>query len=122
MNEEDVTVGPSTSVSILHTIPNLLLYALIDSGPTYLFISSRLCDKLEGNRQVMSTLFITTTPTRDMYQSTTWYKDEPVKVQDYVMYVNLIVIDITDYDVILGMDWLSAHHAVIDYRKKHVRF
>ena len=28
----------------------------------------------------------------------------------------------TDYDIILGMDWLSTHHAVIDYRKKHVRF
>ena len=52
----------------------------------------------------------------------TWYKDVPIKVQDYVMYANLIVIDMTDYDVILGMDWLSTHHAVIDCRKKHVRF
>ena len=27
-----------------------------------------------------------------------------------------------DYDVILGMDWLSTHHAVIDCRKKKVEF
>ena len=27
-----------------------------------------------------------------------------------------------DYDIILGMDWLSAHHAVIDCRKKRVQF
>ena len=27
-----------------------------------------------------------------------------------------------DYDVILGMDWLSAHHAVIDCRRRRVQF
>ena len=122
MNEGDVTAGPSTSVSGQLSVSNLSLYALIDSGATHSYIASRLCDKLEGNRQIFSTLFITITPTRDVYQSTTWYKDVPIKVQEYVMYANLIVIDMTDYDVILGMDWLSTHHAVIDCRKKHVRF
>ena len=52
----------------------------------------------------------------------TWYKDVLVKVQEYVMYANLIVIDMIDYDVIFDMNWLSTYHAVIDYRKKHVRF
>ena len=62
------------------------------------------------------------TLTRDTYQSTTWYKDVPIKVQDDVMYAILIVINMTDYDVILSMDWLSTHHAVIDCRKNRVRF
>ena len=57
-----------------------------------------------------------------MYQSTTWYKDVLIKVQDYVMYVNLIVINMIDYDVTLGMDYLSTHHVVIDSRKNHMRF
>ena len=92
----------------------------IDSGATYSYIASRLCDKLDGNRQIFSTLFITITPTSNAYQSTTWYKDMPIKVQDYVMYANLIVIDMTNYDVILNIDWLSIHHAVNDCRKKRV--
>ena len=46
----------------------------------------------------------------------------PIKVQDYVIYANLIVIDMTDYDIILGIDWLSTHHTVINYRKKRVCF
>ena len=104
MNEGDVTAGPSTSVSGQLSVSNLSLYALIDSGATHSYIASRLCDKLEGNRQIFSTPFITITPTRDAYQSTTWYKDVPIKVQEYVMYANLIVIDMTVYDVILGMD------------------
>ena len=86
------------------SVSNLSLYALIDSRSTHSYIASRLCDKLEGNRQIFSTPFITITPTRDCYQWTTWYKDVPIKVQDYVMYAKLIVIDMTDYDVILGMD------------------
>ena len=53
-----------------------------------------------------------------MYQSTTWYKDVLVKVQDYVIYTNLIVIDIMNYDIILSIDWLLTHHAAIDCRKK----
>ena len=58
-NEGDVTVGPSTSVSGQLSISNLSLYALIDLGGTHSYIASRLCDKLEGNRQIFSTIFIT---------------------------------------------------------------
>ena len=82
LNEEDVTARPSTSVSGQFSVSNLSLYALIDSGSTYSYIASKLYHKLEGNRQIFSTPFITITPTGDTYQSTTWYKDVPIKVQD----------------------------------------
>ena len=35
---------------------------------------------------------------------------------------DLILLDIHDFDVILGMDWLSRHHATVDCYKKEVRF
>ena len=34
----------------------------------------------------------------------------------------LLVLDIQDFDVILGMDWLSTNHASIDYSLKEVVF
>ena len=34
----------------------------------------------------------------------------------------LILLDIHDFDVILGMDWLSRHHASVDCYRKEVRF
>ena len=34
----------------------------------------------------------------------------------------LILLDIHDFDVILGMDWLSRHHATVDCYRKEVRF
>ena len=36
--------------------------------------------------------------------------------------VDLILLDIHDFDVIVGMDWLSRHHAIEDCYKKEVRF
>ena len=33
-----------------------------------------------------------------------------------------MVLDMYDYDIILGMDWLSAHHSSIDCYKKEIVF
>lgn len=38
------------------------------------------------------------------------------------MTTDLIVFDMPDFNVILGMDFLSLYGAKIDYRKKKVRF
>ena len=38
------------------------------------------------------------------------------------MLVDLIVLEMVDYDVILGMDWLSKYNATIFYRRKKVVF
>ena len=35
---------------------------------------------------------------------------------------DLILLDIHEFDVILGMDWLSRHHATVDCYRKEVRF
>ena len=40
--------------------------------------------------------------------------------QEFLAY--LILLDIHDFDVILGMDWLSRHHATVDCYRKDVRF
>ena len=61
---------------------------------------------------------ITMTSAGDMYQSISWFKNVPIKIQDYALYENFIEIDITDYDVILVMDWLLTHHALTDCRRK----
>ena len=38
------------------------------------------------------------------------------------MYVNLIIIDLYDYDVILGMDFLGKYNVVIDCQSRIVTF
>ena len=45
-----------------------------------------------------------------------------VSISGNTLYVDLIIIEMHDYDVILGMDWLSKHYAKIDCKKKEVTF
>ena len=43
-----------------------------------------------------------------------------VIINGYDSRANLIMLDMIDFDVILGMDWLSPYHAVLDCYAKTV--
>ncbi|KAA0067042.1 ty3-gypsy retrotransposon protein [Cucumis melo var. makuwa] len=45
-----------------------------------------------------------------------------IEIANQRLDVTLLVLDMQDLDVILGMDWLSANHASIDYFRKEVVF
>ncbi|XP_077225013.1 uncharacterized protein LOC143858243 [Tasmannia lanceolata] len=46
----------------------------------------------------------------------------PIRTENREMLVDLIFAELTDFDVILGMDWLSTHYALVDCNKKVVSF
>ena len=43
-------------------------------------------------------------------------------VEDVVLKANLIPLEMYDFDVILGMDWLSTHRASVDCFTKKIVF
>ena len=48
------------------------------------------------------------------------YKNCPIMVHDRELSVDLIALPFHEFDLILGMDWLSKHQAIVDYDKKTV--
>ncbi|KAL0445943.1 UNVERIFIED_CONTAM: hypothetical protein Slati_1722200 [Sesamum latifolium] len=44
----------------------------------------------------------------------------PVVVEGVTLYVDLVVINLKEFDVILGMDWLASNHAIVDCQTKEV--
>ena len=48
------------------------------------------------------------------------YRDCPIKMREYEFPGDLIELSFREFDVILGMDWLSQHQVVVDYRMKRV--
>ena len=48
------------------------------------------------------------------------YKDCPLMVHDIEFSVDLITLPFHEFDLILGMDWLSKHRAIVDCDKKAV--
>ena len=48
------------------------------------------------------------------------YRDCPSKIREYEFLGDLIELSFKEFDVILGMDWLSRHQAIVDCRMKGV--
>ena len=46
----------------------------------------------------------------------------PVLIEDRELLADLVLLDVMDFDVILGMDWLSQHYAAVDCQRKKVIF
>ena len=43
-----------------------------------------------------------------------------LEIPGILLTVDLRVMDMSEFDVILGMDWLTAHRVVIDYERRRV--
>ncbi|XP_073219602.1 uncharacterized protein [Cicer arietinum] len=50
------------------------------------------------------------------------YRSCDITIDGKVLPIDLLVIDLIDFDVILGMDWLGFHHATLDFHNKVVKF
>ena len=48
------------------------------------------------------------------------YRDCPIRIREYEFPRDLIELSFIEFDVILGMDWLSRHEVVVDCRTKIV--
>ena len=48
------------------------------------------------------------------------YRDCSIRIREYEFLGDLIELFFREFDVILGMDWLSRHQAIVDCRMKRV--
>ncbi len=49
-------------------------------------------------------------------------KDAPLFIQDARVLVNLLVIEIPEDNLLLGMDWMDRYQADLSFHKKELRF
>ena len=50
------------------------------------------------------------------------YQNCVIQIETARLFVDLILMSFFDFDVILGMDWLTRHHAVVNCFTKEVAF
>ncbi|XP_022565122.1 uncharacterized protein LOC111209478 [Brassica napus] len=95
-------------------------HALFDTGATHSFVSPTLtkCWTFEG-MFVLNGKGIETAGT-ELMRSTGTYEDVPIVIEDIELKGNLVEMELNHYEVILGMDWLTYHKAVIDCPKTRV--
>nr|GFB16084.1 hypothetical protein [Tanacetum cinerariifolium] len=62
------------------------------------------------------------TKTLDSVRITHVYRDLSLQFDDKIHAINALPLDMCEFDIILGMDWLTDHHATIDCRSYRVIF
>ena len=102
------------------TLFNIDLYALIDPGSTHSYICmEQMSDKLPSIELLAYDLFVTS-PLGHSVRVNCVYKNCPLMVHDKEFSVDLIALPFHEFDLILGIDWLSKHRAIDDCDKKIV--
>ena len=61
-------------------------------------------------------------PYDEVLNSTQLVKACEVIISSHKLCVDLIILEMHDYDITFGMDWLSKHYAKIDSNKKEATF
>ncbi|KAL4030706.1 hypothetical protein IC575_008956 [Cucumis melo] len=106
------------------TLPVLGHYALVlfDSGSSHSFISSAFVLHARLEVEPLHHVLSVSTPSRECMLSKEKVKACQIEIAGHVIEVTLLVLDMLDFDVVLGMDWLAANHASIDCSHKEVAF
>jgi hypothetical protein len=101
---------------------NLNMHLLFDPGATHSFIARRIVTKLRKGVEVVERGFVIGTPMGNMVETHKLYVGVGVSLAGYGTKVDLISLELHDFDIILGMDWLSKYKVLIDCYAKIVTF
>ncbi|TYK11616.1 ty3-gypsy retrotransposon protein [Cucumis melo var. makuwa] len=99
-------------------------YALVlfDSGSSHSFISSAFVLHARLEVEPLYHILSVSIPSEESMLSKEKVKACQIEITGHVIEVTLLVLNMHDFDVILGMDWLAANHASIDCSRKEVAF
>ncbi|GKA18198.1 putative reverse transcriptase domain-containing protein, partial [Tanacetum coccineum] len=98
------------------------VFVLFDTGATHSVISTKFASCLTMTPVPLDHVLCISTPMKDSARITHVYRDLPLQFNDKIRSVNALPLDMCEFDIILGMDWLSAHHATIDCHSRRVIF
>jgi len=116
---------PETEVSDAVIIGTVLVYGrdasvLFDPGSTYSYVSSYFAPYLVMHSDSLSAPAYVSTPVGDSIVVDRVHCSYIVVIGGLETRVDLLLLNMVDFDVILGMDWLSPYHAIFDCHAKTV--
>ena len=97
-------------------------HVLVDSEATHSFISREFIERVGIKMRPTECSMVVSLPIGDSLITNRVYRGSKVTIESHEFEVDLIVLDIHDFDIILGMDWLAKHRATVDCYRKEVQF
>ncbi|KAJ9536382.1 hypothetical protein OSB04_un000442 [Centaurea solstitialis] len=98
------------------------VYVLFDTGAIYSVVSSIVARHLHVPCSLLESPVVIGTLLGSSEVVTREYRGCPIKIGDQIREADLLPIGMFDFDVILGIDWLTKHRAFIDCEAKQVIF
>jgi hypothetical protein len=121
-----LTLGDAAALNsvVSGTLPisSSRVVVLFDSGATHLFVSYCFAKANCLEPEALDINLVVATLIGNTILCTSVVKNCPILVEGHVMPANLVVFEISGFDIILGMDWLSKYRACVDSFYKEIVF
>ena len=94
---------------------NLIAKVLFNPGATYSFILANLASRIRKPWKELVSKLIVSTPIGKLLHTNEELNKCKIKIGENIIESDLVILNLNDFDIILGMDWLSKHHASTDF-------
>ncbi|CAA0834139.1 Unknown protein, partial [Striga hermonthica] len=108
------------TMSGMISLSNVPIFALCDTRATHSFISSRCLDALSIDNVCNCDPLEVSLASGKIIISDSMISSHPVSIGGRVLEADCYVIEMRDFDVILGMDWLTRYRADIRCQEREV--
>ncbi|XP_070023122.1 uncharacterized protein [Nicotiana sylvestris] len=98
------------------------VYALIDPGSTLSYVTPYIAKKFGIELEKLCEPFEVSTPVGESVITRCIYRGCPIIVYHRLIVADLVELEMIDFDVISGMDWLESCYATVGCRTKIVSF
>ena len=93
---------------------------LFDSSASHSFIAASCVEELGLEVETLEKQLYVSSPLETRVSVQRICRNCELEISGILLTVDLRVMDMTEFDVILGMDWLTAHWVVINYDRRRV--
>ena len=96
-------------------ISSHIAYVLVDTGATHACISKKFMSECKLSPEVISdSVMCVSIPFGCESLLTRICRSVDVLLEDVHMSIDMLVMPITDYDIVLGLNWLTKYEVVLD--------
>eukprot|EP00253_Pinus_taeda_P012699 PITA_12699 len=111
-----------TMVEFEGKLLNLSVSVLIDPGATLSYISPKLVEQCKLQPEKFRNPWLVQLATGTKRRVMAKVKSYPITVAGQPVVVDLNILPLGSYDVLIGMDWLEKHWALVNCKTKMIRY
>ena len=120
VTQQDANAAPDVVTGIISILDHDA-YTLVDRGATHSFSSKPFLDRFQIETQPLEGRMRVSLPAGDRLFSDRVVINSRILIEGQEFPADLVALDMRDFDVVLGMDWLSRHKSTLDCYKKEVK-